>query len=52
MAEEGPKPNGEIKDSVFTDLFGKDRTARGNFISLYNALHGTEPQAGGDGADS
>ena len=41
MAEEGPKPNGEIKDSVFTDLFGKDRTARGNFISLYNALHGT-----------
>ena len=31
----------EIKDSVFTDLFGKDRTARGNFISLYNALHGT-----------
>ena len=27
---------------MFVDLFGKDKTARKNFISLYNALHGTD----------
>ena len=41
MAEEEPKPNGEVKDGLFTDLFGRDRTAGKNFISLYNALNGT-----------
>ena len=33
--------NRKLKDSVFVDLFGKDITAKANFISLYNALHGT-----------
>ncbi len=41
MAEEVPRPNGEVKDGLFTELFGKDRSAKGNFISLYNALNGT-----------
>ncbi len=41
MAEEEPKPNEEVKDSLFADLFGRDRTAKENFISLYNALNGT-----------
>ena len=41
MAEEEVKPNGEVKDSLFTDLFGRDRTAKENFLSLYNALNGT-----------
>ena len=41
MAEEEPKPNEEVKDGLFTDLFGRDRTAKENFISLYNALNGT-----------
>ena len=41
MAEEGSKPNEEVKDGLFTDLFGRDRTAGKNFISLYNALNGT-----------
>ena len=40
MAEAKEKHN--VKDSVFVDLFGKDKTARKNFISLYNALHGTD----------
>lgn len=39
MAEENK--NRTVKDSVFVDLFGRDITARENFISLYNALHGT-----------
>lgn len=30
-----------VKDSVFVDLFGRDETAPENFLSLYNALHGT-----------
>ncbi|WP_428770829.1 Rpn family recombination-promoting nuclease/putative transposase [Treponema sp. HNW] len=30
------------KDSVFADFFGADTSAKSNFISLYNALHGTE----------
>lgn len=29
------------KDSVFADLFGTDKFAKSNFLSLYNALHGT-----------
>ena len=33
--------NRKVKDSVFVDLFGKDKTAPENFLSLYNALHGT-----------
>ncbi|MBP5175885.1 MAG: hypothetical protein ILP07_08245 [Treponema sp.] len=30
--------NRRIKDSMFVDLFGKDVSAKGNFLSLYNAL--------------
>ena len=33
--------NRKVKDSVFVDLFGKDESAPENFLSLYNALHGT-----------
>ena len=33
--------NRNYKDSVFVDLFAHDKTAKDNFISLYNALHGT-----------
>ncbi len=33
--------NRKLKDSLFVDLFGRDITAKENFISLYNALHGT-----------
>ena len=33
--------NRNYKDSVFVDLFAHDITAKENFISLYNALHGT-----------
>ncbi|UTC66440.1 hypothetical protein E4O04_13660 [Treponema sp. OMZ 799] len=29
------------KDSVFVDLFAEDEKAKENFLSLYNALHGT-----------
>ena len=35
------KTNRNYKDSVFVDLFAHDVTAKENFISLYNALHGT-----------
>ena len=35
------KTNRNYKDSVFVDLFANDITAKENFISLYNALHGT-----------
>ena len=35
------KANRNYKDSVFVDLFARDITAKENFISLYNALHGT-----------
>ena len=35
------KENRRVKDSVFVDLFGRDRDFRRNFISLYNALNGT-----------
>ena len=33
--------NRNYKDSVFVDLFSNDQTATENFLSLYNALHGT-----------
>ena len=36
-----PKPNRKVKDSVFVDLFGRDIHYKENFISLYNALHGS-----------
>ncbi|MEL3905741.1 MAG: Rpn family recombination-promoting nuclease/putative transposase [Treponema sp.] len=32
------------KDSVFVDLFAEDEKAKENFLSLYNALHGTNLQ--------
>ena len=35
------KHNRRYKDSVFVDLFGEDKDAKENFLSLYNALHGT-----------
>ena len=34
--------NRRYKDSVFVDLFSEDITAKDNFLSLYNALHGTD----------
>ena len=37
--------NRKYKDSVFVDLFAHDITAKENFISLYNALHGTNLDA-------
>ena len=39
------KTNRNYKDSVFVDLFAHDVTAKENFISLYNALHGTNLDA-------
>ena len=35
------KHNRRYKDSVFVDLFGEDKDAKKNFLSLYNALHGS-----------
>jgi len=35
------KYNRRYKDSVFVDFFGEDKNAKVNFLSLYNALHGT-----------
>ena len=40
-----PQTNRNYKDSVFVDLFAHDITAKENFISLYNALHGTKLDA-------
>lgn len=34
--------NRSYKDSVFVDLFSTDEKAKERFLSLYNALHGTE----------
>ena len=34
--------NRKYKDSVFVDLFSEDKTAKANFLSLDNALHGTD----------
>ena len=36
------KHNRRYKDSVFVDLFGEDKDAKDNFLSLYNALHDTQ----------
>ena len=36
------KHNRIYKDSVFVDLFSADEKAKENFLSLYNALHGTD----------
>ena len=33
------------KDSVFVDLFSSDRTAKNNFLALYNALYNTNYQS-------
>ena len=37
--------NRRYKDSVFVDFFGEDKNAKTNFLSLYNALHGTSLDA-------
>lgn len=37
--------NRQYKDSVFVDFFSEDRTAKANFLALYNALHGTDYQS-------
>ena len=39
------KRNRRYKDSVFVDFFSEDRTAKANFLALYNALHGTDYQS-------
>ena len=39
------KRNRRYKDSVFVDFFSEDRTAKANFLALYNALHGTNYQS-------
>ena len=36
--------NRKYKDSVSVDLFSEDEKAKENFLSLYNALHGTNLQ--------
>ncbi len=36
------KENREHKSGVFTDLFGKDETAKQNLLELHNALYDTE----------
>lgn len=41
---EKEKTNRTFKDSVFTDLFYSDETAKENLLSLYNALFGTDYQ--------
>ena len=39
------KYNRHYKDSVFVDLFSSDRTAKDNFLALYNALYNTNYQS-------
>lgn len=34
--------NRNVKDSVFADLFSNDLDGKKNFLSLYNAIHGTD----------
>ena len=34
--------NRKYKDSVFTDLFGTDKTGKENFLALYNSLSGND----------
>ena len=35
------KRNRNVKDSLFCDLFGRDKDGKKNFLSLYNAIHST-----------
>ena len=42
------KHNRRYKDSVFVDFFGEDKNAKENFLSLYNALHGTHLDCSAD----
>ena len=42
MEERKQSANRNYKDSVFVDLFGEDKKAKENFLSLYNALHGIQ----------
>jgi len=35
------KHNRRYKDSVFVDLFSTDKTAKTNFLALYNTLYHT-----------
>ena len=42
--EKTKKENRKHKDSLFVDYFSKDRDWKQHFLSLYNALHGTDLQ--------
>ena len=42
MEEAAAPPKRAHKDSVFVDLFCRDEHGKENFLSLYNALHGTQ----------
>ena len=42
--EKTNKENRKHKDSLFVDYFSKDRDWKQHFLSLYNALHGTDLQ--------
>ena len=45
MQDENPtSENRTHKDSLFVDYFSKDRDWKQHFLSLYNALHGTNLQ--------
>ena len=44
MAEAHHLANRKHKDSLFVDYFSKDRDWKQHFLSLYNALHGTNLQ--------
>ena len=44
MSEKPTGENRSHKDSVFVDYFSKDRDWKEHFLSLYNALHGTNLQ--------
>ena len=45
MQDENPtNENRSHKDSLFVDYFSKDRDWKQHFLSLYNALHGTNLQ--------
>ena len=45
MQDESPtNENRSHKDSLFVDYFSKDREWKQHFLSLYNALHGTNLQ--------
>ena len=37
--------NRKYKDSVFTDLFGSDKTGKENFLTLYSSLYRQERKA-------